>query len=54
MNVPTQAARLKTPIVAYDAVEGVDRTASTATATAPAEDNPWLNASRVKPLEAED
>ena len=50
------ADKLKASIAAYDAGKRVKRTAPTATATAtvPAEGNPWLNASTVGPLEAED
>lgn len=50
------ADKVKASIANYDAGERVERTASTATATAtvPAEGNPWLNASTVKPLETED
>lgn len=49
------AHRVKASIAAYDAGERVERTALTATptATVPVEGNPLLNASTVKPLEAE-
>ncbi|MDM7886584.1 TraM recognition domain-containing protein [Curtobacterium sp. RHCKG23] len=50
------ADKVKASIAAYDAGERVERTASTAPAiaTVPAEGNPWLNASTMGPLDAED
>lgn len=52
----SDAEKVRASIAAYEDGARVERTASTSTVapSVPAEGNPWLNASTVQPLEAED